>query len=301
MLAPEHHGIPIHVALEWMDRRILRGRRVAREVRGPKHLNIGLKNIEYIESGDYFTLWNWGATGEKIHKHRNKIEVFTVDRVQMLRNMPQHWGLGLELAPAPPGGVYLGNRDASTKVVFLYSEDRDLVGQLSYIKEYMGAEKLIVIFSEYGGGYSYEIDLLQRKKIEVYYTTRLLDEDGKPQWELSEPERLKRGLGSTPWDIDLETKNIMFHEQMFELREISWDFMILLLTHYGSYVSHGVIIKELWPDKAKKQTPRDVNTAAHYLRKELGEFGPKWIKSKYGKGYGLIDPADDQDGEWAGA
>ena len=293
MLHPRYHGISMDIAIEWRFRGIIRGPMRAREVRGPKDLNVGLRNIEYVKSDDYFTFGTWMAPGEKMHRHRSGISVLNVDRVRLLENMPQHWGLGLKLLPAPPGGVYLGNRDASTKVVFLYSEDRDLIRQLLYVQENLGAEKLIVILSRFGGGCSFEINMLKKRDIEVCYTTLLLDEDGKPQWELSELEQIKRRLYGTLWDIDLATDRFLFNREKQLLHDDRRILLLTLVKHWiskpGVYLSWQRIAEAYKPDKYYMAS--NIYKHKSFLMEELDDEAALWVDTKRGEGYRFYPPS----------
>jgi len=291
ILAPQLHGIPDAISQGWIERGILEKRFVADLVLGPNPLDIGLANVTlYSDSGRSVLVVErdprWLAYEEQ--HYSSCIDYYRVDRSELLKCLPQYWGLGTDLSPAPPGGVCVGSRDSKTQVVVLYCAEENMLNQLKLMKESLDAEQLIVILMEHPMIRSYEIALLEKRRIVLELAEDILNDEGKPQWELSELETMNSRLAETPWSIDPGNKVISFAGNPCDLKDKMFGFLFTLLKYYPRAVSFSRFEKEVWPDVVV--IPSTISKCKSDVCRALGSPASDWIQSKYGVGYVLKWP-----------
>jgi len=287
ILAPEIHGISEDIYQGWFEHGILRERYNAPVAPDQSPLDERRIFVNTPDGALYIQLMPWIFDYDG-YEFGSTVEICNVDRLCLIKHLPRHWGLGISITPAPPGGICLGSRKGGIAVVLFCREDDDIYKQLTLMKEYLEAPRMDVILLLNVAIPDNEFELLNRKGFTIDKLDLFIGEDGLPQWELSDLEAINRRLIGTPWLIALETKIISFADRQYTLREQLYSFLMALLKQYPKLATYELLDTEVWHDYHPTRTT--INKCKSDLCRTLGKPASDWIKPVTEQGYILKSP-----------
>ena len=101
-----------------------------------------------------------------------------------------------------------------------------------------------------------------------------------------EPEQLSFG----PLVLLKDSRDVFVDGQRVELTTREFDLLLYLAQHYGSTVTRGMLLKDVWGYATEDDPSRTVDTHIKTLRIKLGDAtgDPRFIRTIRGTGYRLI-------------
>jgi hypothetical protein len=171
------------------------------------------------------------------------VTVYKVDVEKLVRYLSIQWGLTGTQNFVKPEGFQIGIKDGLEPVVILDHQDKNVVSQVSEIKEYLAAKKLFVLINcerEFAAD-EREQELMFGKGVTYLTFDEFLTEDGMPRWFY----KIDGKIVEMPLGISLGYDEVgrayRFTGKPIKLTESERDIFSMLIRHSGSVVSYETL------------------------------------------------------------